>query len=144
MHYYLADQLARRADPGSRAVLLDQEGYVSEASTANILIYRESHGLCSPPLHRILPGVSLTVLHELAEGLGLGLHYEDFRMADMARADEILLCSTSPCVWPATRLNGQPVGEGTAGPIFRRLLGAWSDRVGLDIAAQAQRFAGRR
>ena len=144
MHYYLADKLADKTDPGSRAVLLDQEGFVSEASTANIVLYREDSGLVSPPLHRILPGVSLSVLAELANSLKIPWHYQDFRLDDLAAADEILLCSTSPCVWPVRRLNGQRAGRGASGPVFQRLLSAWSELVGLDIAAQAQQFADRR
>jgi branched-chain amino acid aminotransferase len=39
---------------------------------------------------------------------------------------------------PATRFNGLTVGDGRVGPVTRRLLEAWSRRVGLDIAAQAE------
>ncbi len=39
MHYYLADQAARKIDPKSRAVMLDEDGYVTESTTANLLIY---------------------------------------------------------------------------------------------------------
>ena len=143
MHYYLADQLANKRFPGSRAVLLDQDGFVSEASTANIVIYRDGVGILSPPLERILPGVSLSVLAELADTLGMSFHYRDMRLEDLQSADEILLCSTTPCVWPVTRLNGQAVGRGVNGPVFRQLLEAWSELVGLDIAGQARRFAHR-
>jgi branched-chain amino acid aminotransferase len=39
---------------------------------------------------------------------------------------------------PATRFNGLTVGDGKVGPITRRLLDAWSRRVGLDIVGQAE------
>ncbi len=141
MHYYLADKLADKTDPGSRAVLLNSDGCVSEASTANIVFYRRDVGLVSPPLDRILPGVSLAVLEELANALDIPWRYEDFRLDDLAVADEIMLCSTSPCVWPVTRLNRRQVGSGCGGTVFHRLLEAWSELVGLDIAAQARQFA---
>ncbi len=143
MHYYLADQRADKLDRGSRAILLDQEGCVSEASTANIVMYQEGHGFVSPPQHKILPGVSLSVLTELASHLEIPMHYRDFRLEDLAAAGEIMLCSTSPCVWPVTRLNGQPTRGSRERPVFHRLLAAWNDLVGLDIAAQARRFADR-
>ncbi len=141
MHYFLADKRAHQTDPGARAVLLDLDDWVTEASTANIVFFRADVGLVSPPLQRILPGVSLAVLEELASALKIPWRYEDVRLDDLTTADEILLCSTSPCVWPVTRLNRQRVGSGSGGPVFRRLLDAWSNLVGLDIAAQARQCA---
>lgn len=143
MHYYLADRLAHQQDAGSRAILLDHEGFVSEASTANIVMCRGTGEIVSPPLAKILPGVSLSVLEELATTLGMSVTYEEIRLAELATADEILLCSTSPCVWSVKRLNGKSVGQGPDGPVFQQLLAAWSELVGIDIAAQAQRFDSR-
>jgi branched-subunit amino acid aminotransferase/4-amino-4-deoxychorismate lyase len=140
MHYYLADHAAERLDPGARAVLLDLDGCVSEASTANIVMLRRSEGLVSPPRERILPGVSLTVLAELAAELGIPWHFRPFGWEELAAADEILLCSTSPCVWPVTRLNRRPLEPGAAGETYRRLLQAWGASVGVDIAEQARRY----
>ncbi|QDU31119.1 D-alanine aminotransferase [Anatilimnocola aggregata] len=143
MHYYLADRRARQLEPGARAVMLDERGFVLEATTANMLIYRASEGIVSPPRASILPGVSVAILAELARELGIPWSERDLTVADVASADEILLCSTSPCVWPVTRFAGQPVSGGQAGPIAQQLLAAFSQRVGLDIAAQAKRLAMR-
>ncbi len=143
MHYYLADLKARRIEPGARAVLLDAGGHVLEASTANICIVRRDEGLISPPKDKILPGVSIGVVAELARTLAIPFLYRDLTVAELVRADEVLLCSTSPCVWPVLRLNGQPIGNGLPGETFQRLLTAWSDLVGVNIRAQAERFAPR-
>jgi branched-subunit amino acid aminotransferase/4-amino-4-deoxychorismate lyase len=143
MHYYLADRQARESDPGSRALLLDERGRVSEASTANILLYDRGAGLVSPPRERILPGISMAVIRELAGRLDIPFSERDLTTDDVARADEVLLTSTSPCVWAVTRLNRRPIGDGKPGPICRQLQAAWSAMVGLDIVAQARRFADR-
>jgi len=143
MHYYLADLKARRIEPGARAVLLDAGGHVLEASTANLFIFRRGEGLISPPKDKILPGVSIGVVAELARGLEIPFLYRDLSVEELLQADEVLLCSTSPCVWPVLRLNGQPVGSGTPGEMLQRLLMAWSDLVGINIQAQAERFAQR-
>jgi branched-subunit amino acid aminotransferase/4-amino-4-deoxychorismate lyase len=144
MHYYLADRLAAQVDPSARAILLDQDGLVSEASTANVVIYRAGIGFVSPPLRKILPGVSLSVLSELATSLAIDFHYDDIQLQQVAAAEEVFLCSTSPCIWPVVRLNGEPIGSGVPGPMFQRVLSAWSHEVGIDIQGQAQRFAWRR
>ena len=142
LHYYLADREAAAAEPGARAVLEHLDGRVSETSTANVAIVRRSVILTPPPADA-LPGVSLRHVRHLAESLGLAWEARSLTTADLVTADEILLTSTPSCVLPATRLDGRPVGEGRPGATFRRLLAAWSDSVGFDIAAQARRLATR-
>jgi branched-subunit amino acid aminotransferase/4-amino-4-deoxychorismate lyase len=143
MHYYLADKMAAEKDPGARAILLDDEGYVSEASTANVLIYREGHGLFSPPLDKILHGISLAVTFEIAGSLGIPCQYGDITVEDLAAADEIMLTSTPMCLMPVTRFNSKPISGGNPGEISQKLLAAWNKSVGLDIAGQAEHFRQR-
>jgi len=144
MHYYLADKQAREKFPGSRAIMIDGEGFVTEATTANLVVVRDGH-LLTPPAEKVLPGISLAVLRELATNLNITLMQCDLRPQDVASADEVLLVSTSPCVLPATRLNGRPIAAGVVsnGSLQRNLLRAWSDHVGVDILAQAARFSQR-
>lgn len=143
MHYYLADREARRREAGARALLLDHEGFVTEASTANVVAYFAGEGLVSPPQEKILPGISVAMLAEIASQLGIPFGERPLRAADVAKADELYLTSTSPCLIPCTRLDGRPIGTGQPGPVFARLLAAWSRHVQVDIAAQAKRFAAR-
>jgi branched-subunit amino acid aminotransferase/4-amino-4-deoxychorismate lyase len=143
MHYYLADKKAREIEPGARALLLDQSGQVVEASTANVLIYSAKEGLVSPPREAILPGVSVAVLEELAAAMKIPFVHRRLEPADIAAAGEVMLGSTSPCVWPVTRFSGRPIGDGRCGPVVEALLKKWSQLVGLDIVAQAARFAKR-
>ncbi|MBN1394855.1 MAG: aminotransferase class IV [Pirellulales bacterium] len=141
MHYYLADREAAAAEPGARALLLDARGFVAEASTANLLVLREGEGLISPPLEKILPGISLSTVQELAARLGIACSHRDLTVEDVATADEAILTSTSTCILPVTRLDGRPIGDGRPGNIFAQLLAAWGRMVGVDVAAQAERFA---
>ena len=143
MHYYLADRAAREINPRARAILCDADGFVTEATTANLLIYRRDAGLITPPRHKILPGISMATLADLAAKLEIPFLERDFTPADMLAADEVLLTSTSPCVLPVINVNGSPIGGGVVGPIHRRLLAAWSEHVGVEIVEQAARFARR-
>jgi branched-subunit amino acid aminotransferase/4-amino-4-deoxychorismate lyase len=143
MHYYLADQEARSKQSDARALLLDQHGNVAEASTANLLIYNKDVGLVSPRKENILPGISLTVLENLAAQLGVDFQYADFSAADLLAADEVILCSTSPSVWAVRECNGQVCGAGADGETVRALQRGFSDLVGLDIVAQAAELAAR-
>lgn len=142
VHYYLADAQARKQEPGARAVMLDQDGYVTESTTANLLVVKAGE-ILSPPREAILPGVSLATVEELARKLQLPFKNRQLLPLDLEEADEVLLCSTSPCIWPVLKFNGAPVGTGQPGAIYRRLIAVWSDLVGVEIPEQARRFAGR-
>jgi branched-subunit amino acid aminotransferase/4-amino-4-deoxychorismate lyase len=139
MHYYLADRQAAARDPHARALLLDGQGFVTEASTANVLIYRAGDGLAWPPTTKVLPGISLAVVVELAGRLGIPCGERDLTPNDVASADEVFLSSTPFCLLPVTRLNDRPIGAGRPGELFARLIAAWNEMAGLDIIAQAER-----
>ena len=140
LHYFLADREAHAAEPGARAVVAHADGRISETSTANVAIVVDGTVL-SPPADDALPGVSLAFARRLAEREGIPWRERPLTAADLAAAAEILLTSTPSCILPATRFDGRPVGTGAPGPVYRRLLAAWSADVGLDIAAQARRHA---
>jgi branched-subunit amino acid aminotransferase/4-amino-4-deoxychorismate lyase len=144
MHYYLADHQAAAARPGARAILLDEDGFVAEATTANVLIYREGEGLISPPPEHILPGVSLGVVRELAANLGVPFVMRPVTVDELRTADEAMLTSTSVCLLPVIECDARPIGTGKPGPQYRQLLKAWSESVGVDIAVQARDFDNRR
>jgi branched-subunit amino acid aminotransferase/4-amino-4-deoxychorismate lyase len=141
MHYYLADREAQQTIPGARPILLDLDGYVTESSTANVVVYDEQVGLITPELSEVLPGVSQLVLFELADALGVPRSQQRMTPDQLAAADEVFLTSTSISVLPVVRLEGEPIGQGQPGPMYRQLLAAWSEAVGVDLAAQAQKFA---
>jgi branched-chain amino acid aminotransferase len=145
MHYYLADQEARQVDPEASALLLDLDGNVTETSGANFLIVEKRAGgtIVSPTTRNTLPGISRAMVIELAGKLGIPFEERDFQVFNVMNAEEAFLSSTPFCVMPVTRINGATIGDGKPGPIFRRLLAAWSEAVGVDIAQQIQDGARR-
>lgn len=143
VHYYLADIEAKKQDPEARAVLLDQAGYVMEATTANIAKYHPDTGLELPPEELVLPGISINTLCQLADEVGIPYRHRQLTPEDFRTADEVLLTSTSPCIIPCNQWNGKPISVGKPGPIFKRLIETWEEMVGLGIREQALRFAKR-
>jgi len=143
MHYYLADQEARAGDPDAIALLLDLDGNVTETSGANFLIV-ERGTIVSPTLRNTLPGVSRMTVIELAADLGIPFVERDFQVYNVMNADEAFLASTPFCVMPVSHINGAAIGMGGPGPVVKRLLSAWSERVSLDIVQQIAEGAVRR
>ena len=141
MHYYLADLEAQRQDPRSRALVLDQQGHVAEASTANILAFFATEGVVSPRGDHILPGVSRQVVKELVESLGMRFIERDIIVDELKEADELILCSTSSCLLPVSKIDGRAVGTQCPGEVFDRLIGKWSELVKVDIMEQARQCA---
>ncbi len=135
MHWWLADQQTHLVDPKAVTLLLDLDGNVTETSGSNVVIVREGQ-VITPSRRHILWGISLTTLAELCQQLRIPFVERDVQLYDVVNADEVFLTTTPYCMAPATRINQQPIGTGKPGPIFERLIGAWSARVGVDILAQ--------
>ncbi len=142
MHYALAERQARQRSPGSRPLLLDEHGCINETPTANLVMLKDSQWI-TPRASRILPGISQRVLAELSTLEQRSRHEADVTVEQFLAMDEILLTSTPFCVLPVTSVNGQTVTQGSPGEVFRRLIARWSEQVGIDIIAQAERFRSR-
>jgi branched-chain amino acid aminotransferase len=143
MHYYLADQEARLVDPDAAALLLDLAGNVTETSGSNFLIV-ERGTIVSPSLTNTLPGISRDTVIELAGRLGIPFEVRDIQVHSVVNADEAFTTSTPYCLLPVTKINGIPIGAGEPGPIWKKLMTAWSHEVGVDITSQIRQVAARR
>jgi len=143
MHYYLADKEAQLVDPDASALLLDLAGNVTETSGANFLIV-ERGTIISPTLVNTLPGISRATVVELAAKLSIPFIERDIQVHSVMNSDEAFTASTPYCLMPVTKLNGLSIGDGRPGPVWRRLMIAWSDLVGLDIERQIREGARRR
>lgn len=136
MHYHLASLEATKASPGATALLLDQDGYVCETPTANVIAVMDGQ-LVSPELEKILPGISLGYVWELADAIGLPKSRRPLIVAELAAAEEVMLASTPFCLLPVSSIDGRPLT--TPGPTYIKMLDYWSRQVSLDIAGQARR-----
>ena len=81
---------------------------------------------------------------ELADKLAIPFVERDFQVFNAVNADEAFTATTPVCLMPVTRINNLPIGNATAGPIYQRLIEAWSHEVGLDIRQQIFDGAKRR
>lgn len=141
LFYTLADTEARMVDPEAQVVILDTDGNVSENKGGNIFAVIDGE-VRTPSTENCLAGISRQTVIELAQDLGLRVREARLQTYDFYTAEEVFFTSTPYCIMPATRFNGLTVGDGQVGPITKRLLTAWSERVGVDIAGQAQRQIG--
>jgi branched-chain amino acid aminotransferase len=138
--YKIAELQAAHMEEGAQALLTDEQGFITEGTGNNFFMVRDGE-ITTPKGHNILRGVSRGACIDLAHKLDIPLREADIDPYDVREADEAWFTSTTICMLPITRFNFQPVGNGQVGPIYRRLLEAWSEEVGVDIAAQARDYA---
>jgi branched-chain amino acid aminotransferase len=140
VYYKIADLQAAQLEPGAMALLTDEHGFVTEGTGNNFFMVRDGQ-ILTPKGHDILRGVSRQACMELARNQGIDVIEADISPYDARAADEIWFTSTTICMIPVTRFNFRPVGDGQPGPVYTQLLHAWSEAVGVDIAAQAAEYA---
>jgi len=126
------------------ALLLDPDGFVAEGTGDNFFIVKAGI-VITPEGRNILRGVSRAyVMHELCIKLGIPVLEKNIDTYDVYTADEAFMTGTPFCMLPVTSLNAVPIGSGAVGPVFSRLLTAWSDTVQLDIKGQIIRWDAER
>lgn len=132
LHMWIGDREAKLADPAAIPVYLDHEGNISETGGSNFVIYRRGE-IVSPRRRNILWGVSLEAVRGLAGELGVPFVEEDFQTWDVVNAEEAWMPTTPYSLAPVTKFNGVPIGSGKPGPVWRRFIDAWGEKVGKDL-----------
>jgi branched-chain amino acid aminotransferase len=104
------------------ALVLNQDGHVSEASAANIFIVRNGVAITPPVNANVLEGItrrSLMVL--LRDEMGIEVQERDIDRTEVYLADEVFLCGTGVQIAAVTRIEHRPIGTGDMGEITRRV-----------------------
>jgi branched-chain amino acid aminotransferase len=137
LHYLMANiEVSQAQGENNWALLLDPDGFIAEGTGDNFFIVKDD-AIVSPQGRNILRGISRAyVMAELAPALGFKVIEANIEPYDVHTADEAFMTGTPFCMLPVTHLNGLAIGKGEVGPIFNKLLGAWGEAVGVDIAKQ--------
>ena len=121
-HYVNSILAAREARTAGydEALLLDVDGYVSEASGENIFIV--SDGVVkTTPLPTVLGGITRQAVLKLLADLGVPAREERFTRDEVYLADEAFFTGTAAEVTPIRELDDRKVGPGAPGELTRRL-----------------------
>jgi len=127
----LANQAAQEA--GAEEAVFVRDGLVTEGSHTNVAAVFGGRVVTHPEGPRILSGVTRAVVLRLCAELGVPVEERPVPAADLARADEVLLTSTTSEVLPVVAADGRPVGAGAPGPVTRALLDAFRAHVGRSL-----------
>lgn len=126
-NYLLAVLAARAArERGAREALLeDAQGRILEGATSNVFAVFAGQLRTPPDSAPILPGITRARVIALAQAQGIPVELRELPKAELARADEVFVCSSIRELVPVVSIDGQPVGSGAPGPITAELLRAY-------------------
>lgn len=104
------------------AIFLNKEGYVVEASAANIFLLRGNKLLTPSFADGILEGITRDTLIQLAaDEMGLPTEERSTARTELYYADEIFLAGTGCQVAPVTAVDKVPIGNGEMGRVTMEL-----------------------
>ena len=102
-------------------IALDVNGYVSEASGANIFILRKGT-LITPPLgNSVLPGITRDAVIKLAEDIGVPVIEQMIPREMLYLAEEVFCCGTASEITPIRSIDKIAISNGVTGPVTMAL-----------------------
>ena len=87
-------------------LMLDEHGYVTEATTSNIWILKNNTLITTPLTSNILPGVTRKKIIELAKIMKIKVYEHKFKESDIYKADGVFVTNSSAIILEANKLNG--------------------------------------
>ena len=108
-------------------VLLSVDGDLTEGPGFNVWIVRDGKALT--PDDNVLEGITRQTVFDLCAELSIDAQATRLKPDDLLQADEAFLSSTAGGVFPITKVNGGPIGDGRPGRLSQKLRELyWSKR----------------
>ena len=108
-------------------ILLNGQGFVSEASGDNIFAVRGDTLLTPPCWCGALEGITREVVMKMAPEHGLRVKEDVMTRYDLYTADEVFLTGTAAEIISVVNVDRRPIGDGKPGPATRRLAKAFHE-----------------
>jgi branched-chain amino acid aminotransferase len=104
------------------ALVLNQDGHLSEGSAMNIFIVRDGVVFTPPVTENILEGViRRTIIELLRSEIGVPVVERPIDRTEVYVCDEVFMTGTAAEVVAVTRVDYRPVGTGLMGPVTEKL-----------------------
>jgi branched-chain amino acid aminotransferase len=118
------------------AIMCNPDGRVAEGSTSNLFVVRGGRVTTPPLATGILSGITRMRLLDLARAAGVTASEGELRPDDVRGADEVFITSSIRGVMPVHQVDDGTIGDGTPGPVTRRLMELY-ERYVADVARGA-------
>jgi branched-chain amino acid aminotransferase len=122
--------LQAKTDGYGAPIMLNKAGKVSEGPTICFFIVRDGRPITPSVTNDVLESITRsTILQLVREQIGVEPVERDVDRSELYTADEAFFCGTGWEITPVTSIDGLPVGDGTVGPLVRRLQRIYFDLV---------------
>ncbi len=112
--------LEARSAGYDESLMLDVDGYAAEGCGENLFIVRDGR-VKTPPIATVLEGITRRSVIELLAAAGVDVVEERFTRDEVYIADEAFFTGTAAEVTPIRSLDDRTIGDGSPGPVTRRL-----------------------
>ena len=104
------------------AIVLSQNGHVSEGSAMNLFVIRDGKLITTPVTSNILEGITRASVIELAKKeLGIETKIREIDRTELYICDEVFFCGTGAQVSPVTMIDHRAIGTGKIGVVSKKL-----------------------
>jgi branched-chain amino acid aminotransferase len=110
---------------GEEALMCNYRGELSECSQSNFFLVRGGVALTPKSQAGLLEGVTRAFLFEVGREIGVDVRDETLFPADLDKADEAFITSTTRELSPVVRIDDRVIGQGTPGPVTLALLAGY-------------------
>lgn len=111
------------------AIVLTQDGHVSEGSAENLFMVRDGVLTTPPGTDNILEGIVRSSILGLAEDEGIPVRVRQIDRTELYIADEVFLCGTGAQISPVASIDHRAIADGQVGPLTARLKEIYFDAV---------------
>jgi branched-chain amino acid aminotransferase len=111
------------------AIMLNASGAVAEGSGANLFVVKNGAVITNDLDASIVAGITRDSVLEIATDLGMPVSIRPVSMMDVETADELFFSGTAVEITPIKEVDGRIIGDGSPGPITRRLQATFFDAV---------------
>lgn len=123
----LANEQARAQ--GAEEALFVRDGVVTEGSHSNFAAVFDGELVTHPKTNYILAGITREIVLELCETSGIPVRESPIFEQDLERAEEAMVLGTTTEVMPIVAIGSRRVGNGTPGPLTRKLQDAFRELI---------------
>ena len=114
-------------DTGAAEAILIKDGFAIEGAASNLFMVSNGILITPPNGPALLPGITRDLILELAVNNAIPYREADIPLEQLLTADEIWLSSSTREISPVVRLDDTTVGEGTPGPVWKRMISLYQD-----------------